>query len=179
MKIKFHEMIYNVSGTVNVMPARLQATFEKGENTFDFIATDTLNTDEIIVYNDDEEVIGIYTEYTSRIALYVLDNNEQISVEIENTDLQSQIDALTNSVSIQQTKIDNLNNSVEELTPYTETKTAYFNESEKTFYNVPEGNITVFFDNYDGDYSINRVSDRVTVSFDTLTQETNITISVK
>lgn len=171
MKIKFHETLYNLISTPNVMPTHFQATFEKGENTFDSIVTDTLNNDEITVYNDEDEVSGIYTGYTKRIALYVLDGNESVSVEFENENIQSQIDALVESVST-------LNDKVDEITPYTETKTAYYNESEKTFYNVPEGNISVFFDNYNGQYSLSRVSDRVIVSFDTLAQATNITISV-
>lgn len=179
MKIKFHKITYNLVGEPNTMPTRFQATFEKGDYSFDFIITDTLNTDEITVYNDEDEVSGIYTGYSSRIALYVLADNNHVSVELENANIQAQIDALTASVSAQQTEIDSLSDSVEELTPYTETKTAYYNESEKTFYNVPEGNISVFFDNYNGDYSISRVADRVTVSFDTLTEQTNITISVK
>lgn len=65
------------------------------------------------------------------------------------------------------------------VTPYTETKTGYYGESEKTFYNVPNGAVTVFFGNYNTDYSISRVSDRVTVSFDTLTEQTDITIKVQ
>ena len=70
-------------------------------------------------------------------------------------------------------------NKADALTPYTDIKTAYFNEKEKTFYNVPSGNVTVLFDNYNGNYSVSRVADRVTVSFDTLTEQTNITISIK
>lgn len=65
------------------------------------------------------------------------------------------------------------------VTPYTETKTGYYGESEKTFYGVPEGHVTVLFGNYNTNYSVNRVSDRVTVSFDTLTEQTDITINVK
>lgn len=75
-------------------------------------------------------------------------------------------------------KVDDTANKVEVITPYTETKTAYFNESEKTFYGVPQGNVTVMFDNYNGDYSVSRVTDRLTVSFDTLSEQTNITISI-
>ena len=76
-------------------------------------------------------------------------------------------------------KVDDTANKVEQITPYTETKTAYYGEKEKTFYNIPDGNITVLFDNYNGNYSVKRTVDRVTVSFDTLTEATNITISVK
>lgn len=69
--------------------------------------------------------------------------------------------------------------SISNITPYTETKTAYYGEKEKTFYNVPSGNVTVIFSNYTGNYSVSRISDRVTVSFDTLTEQTEVTINVK
>lgn len=80
-------------------------------------------------------------------------------------DIASRLDAYTNV-------------RVDEITPYTETKTAYYLEKEKTFYDVPNGNLTVYFDNYNGSYSVSRIANRVTVSFDTLTESTNITISV-
>ena len=69
--------------------------------------------------------------------------------------------------------------SISELTPYTETKTAYFGETEKVFYDVPSGNMSIFFTNYNGDYSTRRVNDRVTISFDALTEQTDITISIQ
>ena len=75
--------------------------------------------------------------------------------------------------------VDQMGHQIDGITPYTETKTAYYNESEKTFYGVPEGNIEVYFDNYNGQHTIKKVADRVTVIFDTLKQNTNITISIK
>ena len=75
--------------------------------------------------------------------------------------------------------VDQMGHSIDNITPYTETKTAYYNESEKTFYGVPEGNIEVYFDNYNGPHTIKKVADRVTVIFDTLKQNTKITISIK
>ena len=75
--------------------------------------------------------------------------------------------------------VDQMGHSIDDITPYKETKTAYYNESEKTFYGVPEGNVEVFFDNYNGQYTISKVVDRVTVKFDVLSQPTNITISVR
>ena len=76
-------------------------------------------------------------------------------------------------------KVDDTSNRVTAITPYTETKTAYYGESEKTFYDVPDGNVSVYFTNYDGDYSVSRVSGRLTISFDTLTEQTDITISIQ
>lgn len=62
--------------------------------------------------------------------------------------------------------------------PYIDTKKAYYNESEKTFYRVPSGNVSVNFDNYLGNYNVTKICDRVIVSFERLTKETNITITV-
>lgn len=177
MKIKFHETLYDLVGS-NAYSGRFQATIEKGEHTYDSIIEDTLDAEEIIIYDDEDEVKGIYTDYTKRIAITIQSDN-YISIELQNTDFERRLQELNDSVALQQTSIDNLNSQVSDLTPYVDSQKAYFSESEKTFYNVPEGNISVFFDNYNGDYSINRVSDRVTVSFDPLEQETTITIKVE
>ena len=89
------------------------------------------------------------------------------------------INTLNNNKFYTDADIAGCRQGISEITPYTETKTAYYNEKEKTFYNVPSGNVTVLFDNYNGNYSVSRVADRVTVSFDTLTEQINITISIK
>ena len=64
---------------------------------------------------------------------------------------------------------------VDEVTPYTETKTAYIGDTEVTFYDVPEGNVTVFFDK---PYTMEKVADRITLHFEELEEVTEITISV-
>ena len=76
-------------------------------------------------------------------------------------------------------KVDSTANAVETLTPYTETKSAYYGETEKVFYDVPIGNMSIFFTNYNGDYSTSRVNDRVTISFDALNEQTDITIMIQ
>lgn len=93
--------------------------------------------------------------------------------------LASIIDTLSNNKLYTDADIAGVRKSVSDVTPYTETKTAYYDESEKTFYNVPEGNVTVFFDNYSGDYSVKRIMDRVIVSFEKMKERSIITISVK
>ena len=72
-------------------------------------------------------------------------------------------------------KVDDSANQVKAITPYTETKTGYYGETEKTFYNVPEGNVTVFGLK---EYSLDRISDRLTITFDALSEQTEITISI-
>ena len=62
------------------------------------------------------------------------------------------------------------------LKPYTATKTAYIGDSEVVFYDVPDGNVSVFIDGRN--YSVERIQNRLTVSFDALTEQTDITISI-
>ena len=106
-----------------------------------------------------------------------------MDLETRVTNLESMIASIVYSISNNKFYTDadiaGVRQNVSEVTPYTETKTAYFNESEKTFYKVPTGNITVLFDNYNGEYTVSKVVDRVTVKFDTLKDKTNITIEVK
>lgn len=76
-------------------------------------------------------------------------------------------------------KVNRLSNQVNQITPFEETKTGYYGENEKVFYNVPEGNVSIFFDNYTGDYSIDRIGDRLTVKFpERLTDTTTITLTI-
>lgn len=71
--------------------------------------------------------------------------------------------------------IDQLGKATEAITPYKDTKTAYIGDTEMTFYDVPEGNITVYFDK---PYELKRIADRVELSFDSLDDIKEITISV-
>jgi hypothetical protein len=64
---------------------------------------------------------------------------------------------------------------VDNITPYTETKTAYIGDTEITFYDVPDGNVTIFFDK---PYTMEKVADRITLTFDELDEVTDITISI-
>jgi hypothetical protein len=71
--------------------------------------------------------------------------------------------------------INGVRQSVSEVTPYTETKTAYISDTLVVFTNVPSGNLTVYFDK---PYTVEREADRVTVKFEPLEEVTTITISI-
>ena len=66
-------------------------------------------------------------------------------------------------------------NKIEEITPYTETKTAYIGDTEITFMTDKTGNLTVYFPH---PYTVERLTDRIIVSFDELEEVTDITISI-
>ena len=77
-------------------------------------------------------------------------------------------------------RISAVSNQVNEITPYEDTKKAYYGEIEKVFYGVPNGNTTVFFDNYTGAYTTKRISDRLIISFpERLKDMTSVTIMVQ
>ncbi len=66
-------------------------------------------------------------------------------------------------------------NTVQRLMPYTETKTAYIDDTEIIFYIEKQGNISVYFDK---PYTMERLSDRIILTFDPLEEVTDITISI-
>ena len=74
--------------------------------------------------------------------------------------------------------IDRLGKATEAVTPTTMTKTAYIDDTEVTFYEVPTGNVTVYIGGYSGNYTVNRVQDRLTVEFEPLEEVTEVTISI-
>lgn len=63
----------------------------------------------------------------------------------------------------------------DQIMPYTETKTAYIGDTEVTFMTDKTGNLTVFFPH---PYTVERLTDRIIVSFDELEEVTDITISI-
>lgn len=184
--IKFNDTSFSMPYSVVKEGATIRIEVLKEDYTLPQIMPLISDVEEIQVM-EDGEVVAVYTGYTEVVCLQIFNDypiggenrGYVISMVLANADIQAQVDSLSQQVSsLEETQTEQAN-AIEELTPYTETNSAYFGETEKTFYNVPEGNISVFFDNYDGDYSISRVSDRVTVSFDPLEQETNITIKVE
>lgn len=64
---------------------------------------------------------------------------------------------------------------VNAITPYTETKTAYIGDTDITFYDTPAGNLTVYFPH---EYTVERLSDRIIISFEELEEVTDVTISI-
>lgn len=64
---------------------------------------------------------------------------------------------------------------VEAITPYKVTKTAYIGDTSVTFTDTPNGNLTVYFPY---EYTVERMADRITVSFEELEEVTNVTISI-
>lgn len=55
------------------------------------------------------------------------------------------------------------------------TKTAYIGDTSVTFSPVPSGNVSVFID---GNYTVSREQDRLTVEFEALTEPKEVTISI-
>ena len=95
---------------------------------------------------------------------------ERLFENLQESFIQAQANQVINTA-----KTDDNANKVDAITPYTETKIGYFGETEKTFYNVPDGNVTVYGLS---EYTLDRISDRLTLTFDALTEQTNITISI-
>ena len=102
-------------------------------------------------------------------------------VEIQN--IKARLDSLQESFiqfGINNTgtvsKVDDTSNKVTAITPYTDTKTAYIGDTEITFENVPQGNLSIFGIS---EYSIDRQSDRITIMFDAVEEVTDITLSIQ
>ena len=71
-------------------------------------------------------------------------------------------------------------NKANALEPYKDTKTAYYGDTSVTFYDAPQGRVSVFIDDLPIDYSVSRIEDRLVVSFDQLeVASVQITISIQ
>ena len=74
-------------------------------------------------------------------------------------------------------KTDDTANKVVEITPWTASKTAYIDDTECVFKNVPQGNVNAFVGgvNY---ANFERLDDRIIVKFEPLTEAKEVTINV-
>lgn len=74
--------------------------------------------------------------------------------------------------------IDQLGRQVEEVTPITFTAKGYIDDTYVIFEDVPEGQMTVTFENLITDYKVERDEKRVTIYFEPLEEVTNITLNI-
>ena len=102
-----------------------------------------------------------------------------MTIEQRLSNLENLVNALSKKIDdnkfYQQADIDGTRQNISEITPYTETKTGYYGETEKTFYNVTDGNVAVYGLT---EYTMDRVANNITLTFDALEKETNITVSI-
>lgn len=127
------------------------------------------------IVDDEDNVIGDMSEFTY---LYREDDTcKEYTKEAEEIIPTESFYIGDYPVNPIQKQISALNRRVNEITPYEQTKTAYYGETEKVFYNVPDGNVTVFCD---VENTFSRIEDRLIVKFaERLSDTVEITISVQ
>jgi hypothetical protein len=102
-----------------------------------------------------------------------------MDIETRVTNLENMLASIVNTLSNNKfytdADIEGVRQSVSEVTPYTETKTAYIDDTEVVFTNVPEGNLTIYFGK---PYTVVRDEDRLVIKFEALEEVTPVTISI-
>lgn len=104
-------------------------------------------------------------------------NTEQRITQLEarlNNLQQAFIQAQKNQVPTT-SKVYDTASKVTAITPWTATKTAYIEDTEAIFTDVPQGNLTVYF--Y-GSYEVEREGSVVAIRFAPLDKATEISISI-
>lgn len=95
------------------------------------------------------------------------------------TNLENMLASLMNNINnnkfYSDADVAGVRKGVSDITPYTETKKAYIDDTELVFENVPSGNLIVYFDK---PFNIEREGNKVTLYFEALEDVTDITISI-
>ena len=132
------------------------------------------------IVDDADNIIGDMSEFTF---LYREDDTckeyTKVAEEQIPTESFASGDTPMTPYDVLSRRISAVNSRVTDITPYAQTKIVYYGEVEKVFYGVPDGTPIVLFDNYDGEYTVSRNADRVTVSFPRFMDSTNITLMVQ
>ena len=127
-------------------------------------------------FNDDDTLLADLSAYK-----YEYHPNEY-TVEQEHEELPSGTPTPPTPSALDRlsARVSQLSAQVSTVTPYEETKRAFYGEKEKAFHGVPSGNVTVFFDNYNDGYKIERIDDMVLVRFKEMIKDvTSVTIMVQ
>lgn len=148
-------------------------TTQHGANAIRFVGDEIPTTDKGFKYYDDED--NEIADYSAFVYEYRPNEYSDAYDEIVYP-AGSDVPLKPNPLDV---RLSNMSRQISAITPYEQSKTAYYGEIEKVFYGVPNGNVSVFFDNYNGEYSTSRVEDRFTVKFPRLEEQTNITIMVQ
>lgn len=149
-------------------------TTQHGYEAVRFVGDEIPETDKgFMLYNDDDTEKGDLSRYK-----YIYKPNEYSSTHDEIVFPSGNEKPLDpNPLDV---RLSNMSRQISSITPFEQSKVGYYGENEKVFYGVPQGNVSVFFDNYEGNYDLIRIQDRITVKFpERLTKRTNISISVQ
>ena len=158
---------------VSIMPF----TTQHGYNAIKFIGDNIPKTDKgFILYDDDDNIVSDFSEYTH---LY---RNNEYSIEQDNIEYPQWSDKPVEPSAINKLnkRVSALNNQVNSITPYTETKTVYIGEKECIFDKVVNGNISAYLE-IGGEQmpcDITVGEKYITVSFDEAIDLGSVTISI-
>lgn len=127
--IKLNEITYELVHNVIKDSTRIRFAIPKGGYTLSQIAPTVTGVNEILVL-DSDEVVAIYTGYTNPVSLNVYNDyplsgdvrGSVISVELENVNFQSQIDAISAMQATQGAEIADIEKSVDALSDSQETQ---------------------------------------------------------
>ena len=173
-----------------IMPFRTQ----HGVEAINIITEDELPVNEsgFEYYNDKGQLLGDYHTYR----YHYLNNSYAVEPEVINPasgsdaplplspflQLQNNIAAVSNQINKVSIEANDTAKKVENLTPYTETKTAYIDDTEVMFETDVQGMVLALATNTEGkliDCHVNREGNYITVSFDKpLEYVTEVTISI-
>jgi hypothetical protein len=147
----------------------------------------------ILYLNNKSEIHDVNsTEDLSLTPVYVDENNEKFPFKgMSNEGICCFMVTVSDGVITMKTPykdsrligpIDDLGHKIDKITPYEETKTVSYGDTEIMFENVPQGNLTVLVKDSEGNYPVHhatRKDDVVKVEFAPLEYAADVTITIQ
>lgn len=129
MKIQFGEHIYNLVHDVVADAVNFRAEILKEDNNMADVAVAVSGVSQINVTDDEGSIIKVYSGYVNLITLSLYKNypvgaetDTVISIELQNSNLQDQINALYSQVETQGAEIADIEEAVDDLAESQETQ---------------------------------------------------------
>lgn len=109
LKIRFKTLDFELASTPSVLADRLQVTIVKGTASMEDLLAETDNVENVVIYEDDK-ISSVYKGYNKLFALTLIRSvntpieKQKVSIELQNTDLQDQVNQLYTTINRLQTQ---------------------------------------------------------------------------
>lgn len=173
MYIKFNDSVEHYNGSIAAFKT------QNGNKGVRIIGEDIPeNTSGFKAFDDEDNVIGDFSAFT-----HIYNENEYTEAEEQKVPSHSAytqpapsvIDSLASSINA-------VNQRVSDITPYTESKIAYIDDTQVVFNAAKDGNVSVFMTDGDGQnvpFTFERVNEQIKVSFEKRESLATVTISIQ
>ena len=160
-------------------PAEFESFTTQLGHTAIRVISDAPIAEGFLIVDENDKVISDKSDYTF---LYMEEENAKDYTNVAEDPIPTQSFSVGSPINPIQRQINALNKRVSDITPYTESKTAYIDDEYVLFDIAKDGNISVFMVDTEGQnvpFTFEQINGQIRVSFEKRNSLATVTISIQ